>query len=122
MHKVGIVGFRGYSGAELVQIAKRHPYIEPVLLEHRSDSSERPEPRGRRQPERRPLADVAMACEGLSAVMLATPHDVSMTLAPAMLEAGVKVVDLSGAFRLTSAEEYTRWYKEPHKAAALLGE
>ena len=42
---VGIVGFRGYSGAELVRILARHPHVEPVLLEHRSDSDERPRPR-----------------------------------------------------------------------------
>ena len=35
---VGIVGFRGYSGAELVAILQRHSLAEPVLLEHRSDS------------------------------------------------------------------------------------
>ena len=41
---VGIVGFRGYSGAELVTILSRHSRVEPVLLEHRHDAGERPEP------------------------------------------------------------------------------
>jgi N-acetyl-gamma-glutamyl-phosphate reductase len=53
-------------------------------------------------------------------VFLATPHDVSMELAPLMLEAGVKVIDLSGAFRLKTAERFERWYKEPHPQAELL--
>jgi N-acetyl-gamma-glutamyl-phosphate reductase len=44
-----------------------------------------------------------------------------MELAPPLVEIGVKVIDLSGAFRLT-AEGYKRWYKEPHSATHLLGE
>ncbi len=39
-----------------------------------------------------------------------------------MLEAGARVVDLSGAFRLRTAENYTAWYKEPHTQPALLAE
>ena len=45
-----------------------------------------------------------------------------MELAPAMLDAGAKVIDLSGAFRLGDAATYTRWYKEEHTAPALLAE
>ncbi len=52
MRNVGIVGFRGYSGAELVQILERHPGVEPHLLEHRKDAPERPLPRGDAGPQR----------------------------------------------------------------------
>ena len=45
-----------------------------------------------------------------------------MELAPAMLSAGAKVVDLSGAFRLRTPERYAAWYKEPHTEPALLAE
>ena len=45
-----------------------------------------------------------------------------MELAPALLAAGTKVIDLSGAFRLGTPENYTRWYREAHTAPALLGE
>ena len=51
---VGIVGFRGYSGAELVSILSRHPSAEPILIEHR-ESSERPRPLGDSEPRRIPL-------------------------------------------------------------------
>ena len=44
--KAGIVGFRGYSGVDLVQILSRHPSATPILLEHRQDSTERPQPIG----------------------------------------------------------------------------
>jgi N-acetyl-gamma-glutamyl-phosphate reductase len=52
--------------------------------------------------------------------MLATPPEVSMELAPALLSTGVKVVDLSGAFRLGTPQNYERWYKESHTQTELL--
>jgi N-acetyl-gamma-glutamyl-phosphate reductase len=58
----------------------------------------------------------------LAGVFLATPADVSMELAPWMLDAGAKVVDLSGAFRLRTPENYRRWYKEEQTQPALLAE
>jgi N-acetyl-gamma-glutamyl-phosphate reductase len=45
-----------------------------------------------------------------------------MELAPAMLDAGARVIDLSGAFRLRDAATYSRWYKEEHTAPDLLAE
>jgi N-acetyl-gamma-glutamyl-phosphate reductase len=120
-YSVGVAGFTGYSGAELVSILSRHPNTEPVLLEHR-DAGERPGPLGARAPRRIPCTAEAVRADGLAAVFLATPADVSMELAPRMLEAGAKVIDLSGAFRLGTAENYQRWYKEPHTQPALLAE
>lgn len=120
--RVGIVGFRGYSGAELVKILARHIHVEPVLLEHRHDSEERPLPRGRKGPPRVACTADAVRSEHLKAVFLATPAEVSMELAPAMLDAGAVVVDLSGAFRLKSVENYRKWYKEEHTQPGLLAE
>jgi N-acetyl-gamma-glutamyl-phosphate reductase len=119
---VGIVGFRGYSGAELVAILQRHSSVEPVLLEHRSDAGERPAPRGHAGPKRIPATAEAARSENLAAVFLATPAEVSLDLAPVMLEAGVKVIDLSGAFRLRTAERYQQWYNAVHTQPALLAE
>jgi N-acetyl-gamma-glutamyl-phosphate reductase len=118
---VGIVGFRGYSGAETVKILARHPRVEPVLLEHR-EADDRPLPLGHLGPRRIPCTPEAVRKEGLAAVLLATPADVAMELAPAMLEAGAKVIDLSAAFRLGTVETYNRWYKEPHTQPTLLAE
>ncbi len=118
--RVGIVGFRGYSGAELVKILSHHARVEPVLLEHRHDSEERPMPRGRKGPPRLACSGETVRAEGLKAVFLATPAEVSMELAPAMLEAGAVVVDLSGAFRLRTVENHKKWYKEDHTQPALL--
>lgn len=118
---VGIVGFRGYSGAELVSILAKHPHVEPVLLEHR-ESAGKPLPLGRPGPRRAILSAEAVHAEGLVAVFLATPPEVSMELALPLLETGAKVIDLSGAFRLGTVENYKRWYKEEHSHPDLLAE
>src|SRR6476660_4290661 len=118
----GIVGYRGYSGAELVRILDRHSQVAPVLLEHRDDAGGQSRIRGLRSPRVAPCTTETVRAEGISVVFLATPADVSMELAPAMLGAGAKVVDLSGAFRLRTPERYAAWYKEPHTEPALLAE
>ncbi len=121
MLSVGVVGFRGYSGAELVRILERHPRVTPVLLEHRVDAGAKPVPRGQQGPPSMPCEAASVRSGKLEAVFLATPPEVSMELTPAMLEAGAKVIDLSGAFRL-SKEEYQRWYKAEHTCPELLSE
>src|SRR4051794_21410915 len=119
---VGIVGFRGYSGVEAVRILSKHPHCEPVLLEHRADSGEDTKLLKKAGVRRAPSTPEAVRAEGLKAVLLATPAEVSMELAPKFMEAGAVVIDLSGAFRLQTAERYKRWYKEEHTAADLFQE
>src|SRR5215469_5372398 len=121
MDKVGIVGYRGYSGAELVRILERHGHVEPILLEHREESAS--------SPWRHPQGPAVLPCdpemikkEGLALVFLATPPEVSMELAPPLLAHGTRVVDLSGAFRLQTPENYKAWYQETHSQPALLAE
>jgi N-acetyl-gamma-glutamyl-phosphate reductase len=119
---VGVVGFRGYSGAEAVRILSRHPRYEPVLLEHRADAGA--DAGLLKKPAIRcaPANADAVSSQGLKAVLLATPPDVSMDLTPSFLDAGAIVVDLSGAFRLRTPERYKQWYREEHTAPALFGQ
>ena len=119
---VGIVGFRGYSGAELIRLLSAHPQVSPVLMEHRADAGDRPIPIGHGGPPRIASTPAAAAEAGVACVFLATPHEVSIDLAPGFLAAGIRVIDLSGAFRLRTPEVYTRWYKEPPIPANLLAE
>ncbi len=119
---VGIVGFRGYSGAEAVRILGRHPHCEPVLLEHRHDAGDDAKLVRKSGLRRAHASAESVATEGLKAVLFATPPEVSMDLAKPFLDAGAVVVDLSGAFRLQTAGRYKHWYKEDHTAAALLAE
>ena len=120
--RAGIVGFRGYSGMELVKILSAHPRVAPVLMEHRSDAAPEAHPLGWQGPERIAATAEAAREAGLAAVLLATPAEVSLQLAPEFLDAGMKVIDLSGAFRLRTAERYRRWYKEEHTQPGLLEE
>jgi N-acetyl-gamma-glutamyl-phosphate reductase len=121
-YKAGVVGFSGYSGQELVRLLASHPQADPVLLEHRQDQAGRLSPVNHPQPRRAPCTPESVRAEGLAVVFLATPPEVSMELAPAMLDAGAKVIDLSGAFRLRDAATYSHWYKQEHTAPDLLPE
>jgi N-acetyl-gamma-glutamyl-phosphate reductase len=121
MLRAGIAGYRGYSGAELVRLLERHPHVVPVLLEHRETGHAPAIRRGKRHAGAELGPDVVVK-EQLAVVFLATPPEVSMELAPALLTAGARVVDLSGAFRLGTADNYTAWYKAPHTAPELLAE
>ena len=120
--RVGIVGYRGYSGAELVRILERHAHAAPVLLEHREEAGGSHAIRRHAGPDRLRCSPEVVKGEGLALVFLATPADVSMDLAPGMLNAGARVVDLSGAFRLRTPANYAAWYKETHTQPGLLAE
>ena len=121
MQRVGIVGYTGYSGAELIRILNRHTHVEPVLLDHRENAAA-PALRRPSGPDRIPCTGDAVRAEALAVVFLATPPEVSMELTPTLLAAGARVVDLSGAFRLRTPENYQTWYKEPHTQPELLAE
>ncbi len=94
MTPVGILGFRGYSGAELVHILSRHPHVEPILLEHR-DAEDRPQPLGQSGPRRLKYTCDEVRAAGIAAVFLATPPEVSMDLTPPLLE----IFSTSGTWR-----------------------
>ena len=107
MHKysVGIAGASGYSGIELCRVLAAHPAVEVRFVA--SDRWEGVTVRSRTgiggavgALSYVPNARALNAARDCVAVLLATPAEASMELAPALLERGVKVVDLSGAFRL----------------------
>ncbi len=106
----------------MLRLLESHPGVEPYLLEHRSETERRPGPLGSAPLKSIPAAVEAVAAEELSAVFLATPAEVSMELAPAFLAAGIKVIDLSGAYRLRDLETFARWYPERHTSPELLSQ
>jgi N-acetyl-gamma-glutamyl-phosphate reductase len=119
---VGIVGHTGYSGAELVRLLQHHPSVTPLLLDHRQDGNTLPVIRNASGPKHAACTAESVQSEGLEIVFLATAPEVSMELAPGMIAAGARVIDLSGAFRLGSVEAYSTWYGETHTQAELLKE
>ena len=135
-----VIGARGYSGAELARILFSHPSVKLVGLYATQSFSTRellPEWTPA-MAERLPAGEAMEALEeSLAAAMssgrkpfdyafLATPAEVSMELAPKLLKCGVRVIDVSGAFRLKgqsvsdSLELYKKWYGFTHTSPELV--
>ncbi len=91
-------------------------------MEHRSDSEAPVGPLGQTPLKTIAATPEAIRQEKLDLVFLATAAEVSIVLAPKILENEVKVIDLSGAFRLHDSETYSRWYRERHTATEWLAE
>src|SRR5665213_3044584 len=120
--KVGIVGVSGYSGRELLRLLLDHPHAEVVYVSANTTTGKVadmwPEFAGKTELLCEPYQVDEAAKADL--VFLATPHTVSMRLAPELLERDVRVIDISGDFRLSSPEEYAKWYKIDNHAAPHL--
>lgn len=120
--RAAIVGSTGYGGVELIRLLQSHPYVTitsvissssagtsfadsfPHLAEIHTDLLDG--------------VDVELIRGKADVVFLATPHGVSLKLAPEFLAAGLKVIDLSGDYRLKDGETYRKWYKHEPAAAA----
>jgi len=120
--RVAILGASGYSGGELLRLLAGHPAAEVVAAgagDHAGESV------GDVHPHLRDLAPMTLeelgpdVAERSDVVFLALPHGASSRVGPDLLEAGARVVDLAGDFRLP-AEEYPGWYGFDHTAPAWL--
>jgi N-acetyl-gamma-glutamyl-phosphate reductase len=137
MHRVSIIGASGYSGMELTRILLAHRDIRVVAA-------------GSDKLHARPIENPGTTTSGLTAsgssasgstasvstyvtqaeaiatdcdvAFLATPAEVSLELAPKLLAAGKRVIDLSGAFRLRDASNYPKFYNFEHREPKLLDE
>jgi N-acetyl-gamma-glutamyl-phosphate reductase len=123
MIRAGIIGGTGYTGAELVRFLSFHPDAEISYITSRQYS-------GRifseLYPCLRTIADIGIeefdakkAADKCDVVFTALPHKVPMEIIPDILDAGIKVVDLSADFRFTSKQAYEQYYC-PHKAPQYL--
>ncbi|HEX5481390.1 MAG TPA: N-acetyl-gamma-glutamyl-phosphate reductase [Terriglobia bacterium] len=130
MTRVAVAGATGYAGGELIAILARHPGAKIVRLmssgrggsEARPVSDSHPALRGVALVPVSPLNLEALHPADVDLVFLATPHEASLELGPQLLNLGLRVVDLSGAFRLKDASLYPRWYGFEHHAAPALAE
>ncbi|MDC8759709.1 N-acetyl-gamma-glutamyl-phosphate reductase [Janthinobacterium fluminis] len=123
MIKVGIVGGTGYTGVELLRLLAVHPQVQLTAITSRKEDG-------------LPVADLYPSLRGhvnlafsspdkanlseCDVVFFATPHGVAMAQAPALLAAGVKVIDLAADFRLKDRAAFEQWYKIPHTAPELI--
>lgn len=124
MVKVGIVGGTGYTGVELLRLLALHPQAEVAVITSRSEEGVKvcdmfPNLRGHYDKLAFSVPDAAVlgSCD---VVFFATPHGVAHALAGELLAAGTRVIDLSADFRLKDADEWARWYGQPHGAPELL--
>ena len=125
MVKVGIVGGTGYTGVELLRLLARHPAVQLTAITSRKEagmlvsdmftSLRRVVDLKFSTPEQAPLGE----CD---VVFFATPHGVAMDMGPALVKAGVKIIDLAADFRLQDTAVFEQWYKMPHAALDLLAE
>ena len=127
--RVAVVGTTGYAGFELARLLLRHPQIEkPTFYLRESSAQVRcltelfPQLRGWGEAPCRTFSVDAIAASGAATVFLSTPHEASAEIAPELVAAGLKVVDLSGAFRFRDPETFTQWYKLPAPPMELLAE
>jgi N-acetyl-gamma-glutamyl-phosphate reductase len=120
--RVAIIGATGYSGGELTTILARHREVELVALFSSSTTARGPVTPMLPQLIAEPFTMDALIAARPEIVFLATPNEVSVNLAPQLLDLGMKVIDLSGAFRLEEASMYPTWYGFEHERPKLLGE
>jgi N-acetyl-gamma-glutamyl-phosphate reductase len=124
--RVGVVGATGYSGLELMKLLLHHPVVECAVVMASESTGEKPlseihpQLRGLSNLTCQPLDAGRLAAEGVDTAFLCTPNEVSYELAPKLLAGGVRVIDLSGSFRLKDASSYSRWYGFHHSAPDLL--
>lgn len=123
MIKVGIVGGTGYTGVELLRILINHPNVDLSVITSRSDAGTRVDAMF---PSLRGLCDlcftepddeVLAACD---VVFFATPHAVAMYSMVALIERGVRVIDLSADFRIKDVALWERWYGVKHVCPELI--
>jgi N-acetyl-gamma-glutamyl-phosphate/LysW-gamma-L-alpha-aminoadipyl-6-phosphate reductase len=124
--KVGIIGGSGYVGGELLRLLLFHPKLKVTLVTSQKYAGEylhtiHPNLRGVTQLKftRYELSEVKKNCE---LVFTALPHGTAVKFVPELLEAGLKVIDMSADFRLKDPENYVKWYGWSHPAPELLKE
>ena len=126
--QLAVVGVTGYTGFELARILLRHPAVKSPAFYVRETQGKKclaelfPQLRGIGEAPLHSLDIAAIASSNAGTVFLATPHEVSADIAPLLLEAGLRVIDLSAAFRFRSAETFASWYKLPTSHTPWLGE
>ncbi len=110
--KSAVLGASGYSGLELTRLLERHPRLERPLLFRRENGSDGatdlaevfPELSGNGGYPLRPLSWPELKRQGVQLLFLATPHEASRSLMPEAIAQGLRVIDLSGAWRLKQAQ------------------
>jgi N-acetyl-gamma-glutamyl-phosphate reductase len=125
MIKVGIVGGTGYTGIELLRILAQHPEADLVAITSRKEAGT---PVQEVFPSLRGIVDLVYSDPSRTdltkcdVVFFATPNTVAMGETKALVESGVRIVDLSADFRIKNVSEWEKWYKVKHASPELLSQ
>lgn len=117
--KIGVVGGTGYTGAELLRLLAHHPQAEVAAVTSRQEAGK---PVSALFPGLRGALDIAFSTPAeapLSAcdvVFFATPNGIAMQEARALLDAGVRVIDIAADFRIKDVALWEEWYGMKHAA------
>jgi N-acetyl-gamma-glutamyl-phosphate reductase len=127
MTKVAILGGSGYTAAELMKILLRHPHAEIVAVTSTQAGMPKvaelhPSLLGRIDLRCEPFDADKLVARGVTAAFGCLPHGVSMTTLPALLDRGIRVIDLSADYRLRDPNTFAQWYGESHEDLAHLAQ
>jgi N-acetyl-gamma-glutamyl-phosphate reductase len=125
--RVAILGGSGYTAVELLEILLRHPAVEIVAVTSRQQdtplvSELHPRLTARLNLRCEPFNADRLAARGVQCVFGCLPHGASMHTLPALLERGMRVIDLSADYRLRDPNVYAQWYGESHEDLAHLAQ
>ena len=125
MIKAGIVGGTGYTGVELLRLLCMHPQVELSVITSRGEAGK---PVADLFPNLRDKVDLVftepdlVSLSSCDVVFFATPNGTAMQTTPALLDAGVRVIDLAADFRIKDVGEWEQWYGMSHACPDLLDE
>jgi N-acetyl-gamma-glutamyl-phosphate reductase len=127
MTKIAILGGSGYTALELLDILLRHPAAEIVAVTSRQEDTPalaelHPRLAGRIDLRCEPFHADRLIARGVACVFSCLPHGASMMAVPALLQRGVRVIDLSADYRLRDPNVYAQWYGESHHDLAHLAQ
>ena len=123
--RIGIVGGTGYTGVELLRLLAQHPECEMVAITSRKEAGTGvaemfPNLRGRvglkfSDPDKAGLKDCDL-------VFFATPNGVAMEQARALVDNGVRIIDIAADFRIQDIAVWEQWYGVKHACPDLVAE
>jgi len=125
MLSAGVVGGTGYTGIELLRLLVMHPQVELKCVTSRSEAGTRV---ADMFPNLREHTDIEFtepdekALGSCDIVFFATPNGTAMTMVPALLDQGARIIDLAADFRLKDEAEWEHWYGIKHACTDVLAE
>jgi N-acetyl-gamma-glutamyl-phosphate reductase len=125
MIKVGIVGGTGYTGVELLRLLAMHPQVDLQVITSRADAGT---PVSQMFASLRGYIDLPYIhpdqahLDRCDLVFFATPNGIAMQQVRALLDKGVKVIDLAADFRLQNVAEWEKWYGMTHACPDLVAD